>query len=479
MKKKAAKWKYILLGFLLVVGLLVRLYRIDNSITEWFSWRQTDTAAVGRFLQKDKFNLLKPRYYDLSNIQSGEDNPHGWRMVEFPVYNASFAFLAQTFSFLSLEIWARIVTIVFSLILLVVVYLLLVNEYSLSEAFFGGLFIALSPYVVFYSRTILPEVMAISLTFLTIYFIYRYWKKDWFSYWLAVPIYALALLVKPTAIFFLPAIIYLIVRYKKHSWLRKGVDIVVFLVLSSIPVILWRLHIQQYPEGIPWNIWLYTLVNTSGGVEKIFFRPAFFRWIFFERISNLILGGYLIFFTLMGLLMEIKTKLKLNWALAACALFYLFTFQGGNVQHEYYQIMIVPVIAYLIGTGAGYYLKEKKAGPFWIKIVITLGIFVFALAFSFYQVKGKYNEQEDLLLIADVVRSLTHEKDLLVTDTQGDTTLLYLTNRRGFPAPYKSFEELKKQKAKFFITRDLSYKEKLVDQYDLIFENDKVLIFAL
>ena len=99
--------------------------------------------------------------------------------------------------------------------------------------------------------------------------------------------------------------------------------------------------------------------------------------------------------------------------------------------------------------------------------------------FSYYQVKNKYDEQSHLVLIADVVKSLTTQKDLIVTDSQGDTTLLYLSDRRGYPAPYKELSVLKDQGAKYFVTQDLNYKNTLLAPAELIFENDQVLIFKL
>ena len=62
------------------MGFFARKYKIDTPVADWFSWRQTDTAAVGRFYARDGINVMKPRFYDLSSIQSGIENPNGYRM---------------------------------------------------------------------------------------------------------------------------------------------------------------------------------------------------------------------------------------------------------------------------------------------------------------------------------------------------------------------------------------------------------------
>lgn len=478
MKTANSKLKFLLLGLILIIAIFTRLYKIDNSITEWFSWRQSDTAAVGRFLQKNQFNLLKPKYYDLSNIQSGVDNPEGLRMVEFPLYSAIFAKLHQQFGILPIETWGRIVSLSFSVLMIAAVFLLLAKEFGLSEAFFGSLFLAINPFAVYYSRTILPDMPATAMAFLAVYLLYVFLKKGLGWLILSGVLMALSLLIKPTVIFFLLPALYLLWR-KDSLIVNKFFNAGLFLVIALVPLFWWRFYIAQFPEGIPYSQWLLTSVNTTEGLQSIFFRPAFFRWIFFERISQLILGGYLVFFLLLGTLFDSKKNLKLHLIFLISMLLYLFTFQGGNVQHEYYQTLILPALALLVGVGSGYYFKQKKNGFVVIRLIVILGIFIASSLFSYYQVKGKYDEQPNLILIADVVRSLTTPKDLIVTDSQGDTTLLYLSDRRGYPAPYKELPILKEQGAKYFVTQDLNYKNTLLAPSQLIFENDQVLIFKL
>src|SRR3990172_13190351 len=77
---------WVLIG-IFVLGFLVRLYRFDNPVADWHSFRQSDTNAVSVIFAREGINLLHPRYFDISNVQSGKDNPKGYRMVEFPIYN--------------------------------------------------------------------------------------------------------------------------------------------------------------------------------------------------------------------------------------------------------------------------------------------------------------------------------------------------------------------------------------------------------
>lgn len=472
-------WFFIVLITFFAIS--ARLYKIDNSITEWFSWRQADTAAVGKLFLEKEFNLLKPRYFDLSPIQSGKLNPEGYRMVEFPLYSGIFAGLTKAWPILPLEMWARITTITFSLFMIWAIYYLLFAELGLIEAVFGGLFLSLAPFSVFYSRAILPDMMAISLSILAIFFSYLYSKKKLIALFIfGIVFFALALLVKPTVIFFIIPIIYYLYLSVSKSYFKKALLIFVFLFISIIPFVLWRIYITQFPEGIPASQWLFTSVNTATGLQVIFFRPAFFRWVFFERINGLILGGFLSTFLVLGLF---NTGNKNNNFLALSfflsGILYLFTFQGGNVQHEYYQILILPTLAVLIGAGVGYFVRDKKKNIRNFKIIIVIVIFIFSLLFSFYKIKGNYDETRDYLSFAEIIKSFTKRNDLIVTDSEGDTTVLYLADREGYPAPFNDFPSLINKGAKYFATMNHDYKNKLKGQYTLVFEDTKFLLFKL
>jgi len=104
-------FEYVMLLAILIAGFVVRLYKINNPIADWHSWRQADTASVTKVYLQRGINLLYPKYHDISSIQTGIFNPQGYRMVEFPVYNAISALLTKSFPRLTLEVWSRLVTI--------------------------------------------------------------------------------------------------------------------------------------------------------------------------------------------------------------------------------------------------------------------------------------------------------------------------------------------------------------------------------
>src|SRR3989338_8866629 len=121
---KIKNLEFYVLAIILLFGLVVRLYKINNPLADWHSFRQADTASVARLYVENGVNLLYPRYYDLSSTQSRILNPEGYRFVEFPIYNAIHALLAKNLGILSFEVWGRLVSIIFTLGSGFLVYLL-------------------------------------------------------------------------------------------------------------------------------------------------------------------------------------------------------------------------------------------------------------------------------------------------------------------------------------------------------------------
>ncbi|KKQ24240.1 MAG: 4-amino-4-deoxy-L-arabinose transferase and related glycosyltransferases of PMT family [Candidatus Roizmanbacteria bacterium GW2011_GWC2_37_13] len=473
---------FLILAFILIIAFFFRLYKINTPLADLHSWRQADTAAVARNFVTQGFDLLHPRYDDMSNVQSGLDNPQGYRMVEFPLYNAIFAWLFKLFPAIPLTQWGRLTSIFFSLITISVIYYLLAKEQNRSTAFWASAIYAIFPFFVFFSRVILPESTALGFTMLSIFFLYLFSKKQYSNitiylfYLLSLISFAAALLIKPTVIFCMIPIAYLFFQSYKWKFLKKPSFYLYFLIALT-PLILWRNYIGRFPEGIPVNEWLLTSVNTGGSLQKIFFRPAFFRWIFFERINNLILGGYLTVFFILGIIAKRKNFFLYSYLLSSIS--YLLVFQGGNVQHEYYQTLILPFLAIFSALGINF-LFEKKSNIYHLaSIILVFVLLLFSWYFSYYKVKDYYQYSQELIQEAKILNDLTSKEDKIVTDRMGDTTLLYLAERRGAPSIYKEPEDLKKLGYSFLVTSSQYQIEKMEKNFEIIFENDKFTLFSL
>lgn len=438
----AAVRNRIVFASLLFACIIFRLYKIDTPLIEYHSWRQADTAAVARNFSRYGFDLLKPRYDDLSSSQSGIKNPFGFRMVEFPLYNAWIGASHLAIPQLSIVTWGRLISLFCACILLYCTYYIAVESGGEIAGFIAGIVFATFPFFVFFTRVILPEVPAITAALLAVYIANRK-NATHFSMYSSVVLFSIAMLIKPTAIFYGVAWAYGFIKtLQQHKLSKKLLRIFLMAVVACTPLILWRIYILNYPEGIPSSEWLIGYVNVESGLKPIFMRPAFFRWILYERVTLLIMGTFGLPFLIAGLFKRTKTFLPLS-LLVSTAL-YVGTFQGGNVQHEYYQILALPTIALYAGLGASYLYGKMHHNT--SKSLLLVGCFLLLAlgwTYSWEKVHHYYYSLSDIPKFAKAVENFVKPDDLIVTDTAGDTTVLYALDRKGSPTIYGGAQQMK------------------------------------
>lgn len=436
---------------ILIGAFAVRLYKFNNPIADWHSWRQSDTSSVSRNFVKFGYDILHPRFDDLSNGVSLIDNPMGYRFVEFPFYNILQAGLFQIVGKVTIEEWGRLVAIFSSLSATVFLFLLVKKYISVRAGLIAAFFYAFVPYNIYYGRTIIPDSTMVMALLAGIYF-FDLWLdessklksqrskvKAQSFFFLSVIFTASALLIKPFVIFFFLAFLYLI--YMKLG-LRgfKRLEIWTFFIICIVPFWLWRMWMQNFPEGVPRSDWLYNW-------NSIRFKGAFYWWIFAERIGRMILGFWGLPFVIFGLLFKPgKSEKWLFFTFAISSLIYVHVFATGNVQHDYYQILIMPTLAIFFAKGVDGALEATK-GYFnlWVTRVAIVVSTVFMLMFGWYVIRDFYSIQHPAIIEAGRgVDKLTPKTAKVIAVYNGDTTFLYHTNRQGWPVVERSFREFVK-----------------------------------
>ena len=423
---------YFWLILIILLGFWVRLYKIDSPIADWHSWRQADTAAVTRNFIKEGFNPLLPKYDDMSgNAENPIPNPGRFRFVEFPIYNMVVYPFYLLFGIN--ETYHRLVSVIFSLGSMVFLYLITKKYSGINVALITAFTFALLPFNVFFSRTTLPEPTFVFFALGMMYFVDRWIgeKKLIVGIWGFI-FSALAFLIKPWAIFFFLPLLYLV--FKKRSIFKK---FILFSLLALIPLIAWRLWIMQQPEGIPASSWL---LNGDG----IRFRPAFFWWIFSERLGREILSvSGLILFIIVVIIKPKDGNYFLHiWLLSA--LLFMVIFATGNVRHDYYQIMFVPIATIFLSKGFLEIINGNRnfIARIWL---IPLGLFLFISSFYFgyKQVIELYRiNNSSMIEVGKMADSILPKEALVVAPYNGDSAFLYQTNRAGFAFVPSSIKDL-------------------------------------
>lgn len=480
MSDKLKKLEYLWLTLIIILAFSVRLYRIDNPVADWHSWRQADTSAVSRNFVKFGFDFLHPRFDDLSNIPSGKDNPLGYRFVEFPIYNAISAVFTKTFGIFPLEIWERLISILASLGSLFFLYLLVKKYLGRKVGILTAFFFAVLPFNVYFNRAILPEPAMIFTSLGMIYFFDR-WSDDKrrvfkAAYYLLSIIFAAAsFLIKPYGLFLLLPMAYLVGR-KWGSRLFLQPTLYLFLFLAVAPLWWWRNWILQYPEGIPASNWLFN-------ADNIRFKGAFFYWIFADRIGRLILGYFGVVFLIIGLAVRRNQKegyLFDFWLVSILA--YFTVLAGGNVRHDYYQVIAVPILCVFLGKGVNFFLDPPKEYFRRTASFLLIGVcLTFMLFFSWYHVRDFFNvNHREIVEAGKAVDRLVPQNAKVIAPYGGDTAFLYQTNRQGWPVGFEIEDKIKKG-ANYYVNTNVSDAETdyVSKKYHLLLKTDRYVIVEL
>ena len=431
--------KYPLLFIIAALGLFLRLYKVNTELLDWHSWRQADTASVTREFVGKSLNPLYPTYHDLSNIPSGKDNPNGYRMVEFPFYNVLVAALIKAVPSLPLVPTSRVVSALFSIGTLFCLFFLARSYFGKKVGYLTAFFFAVIPYSIYYSRVILPEPIMVFFSTLSITaFRFYVLKPKTYLYWISLLALALAFLLKPFVAFLLP--VYAIILLEERSLKKIILDfrLYIFAILAVTPFLLWREWISQFPEGIPASDWLF---NSNG----IRFRPAWFRWLGYERITKLILGYVGVIFLPISFLQQLKNKKFFIPAWWFGIGLYFIVIATGNVHHDYYQAILTPIIALTLGHAVvvlDTFLNKKFNAL--VSMGITSTLIILMLVLSYNQVKGYYNVNHPEYALAGKAADAILPKDAKVIAPQygGDTAYLFQINRSGWPFGYSIDEKI-------------------------------------
>jgi len=472
--------QYLILGVLIIFGLLVRLYKVSSPIADWHSWRQADTASVSKIYINEGGSLLFPRYYDISSIQTGITNIRGLRMVEFPFFNIVHVFIHQVFPQKGVDYSGRLSAIIISLISSLFIYLIGKKMLGTLGGLLSAFFYLFIPYSIYFSRAILPEPIGVMFVLIAIYLFIlssdsmNKTQLNW-TFILSSVFFAMALLIKPFLMFYILPLLYFYFTDADmgiHVTSKKVISFMVYFLITIFPFSLWRIWVNNFPQGIPFFEWAF-----NG--NKIRFRPSFFNWIFIERIGKLILGVWGMVFFGIGLLR--KNRKSFVQVTFFGALVYLTVVASANVMHDYYQILIIPALCFVLANGVVYILENKSFNRLISYPLIAFSIAMMLLS-GIYQVKEYYLIiHPEIIEMGKKVDEITPKNARIIAPYNGDTAFLYQTGRYGWPAVDNSFDNLINVKgADYYVTVDPKSQDSLFigRNYKIIYENEKGYFIA-
>lgn len=465
--------EYILLSLILLLGLILRLYKINNPVADWHSFRQADTASVSRMYVSNGINLLVPRYHDVSTTQSGLFNLEGYRFVEFPVFNAIHAILFNAFSFISLEVWGRLVSIISATVSTYILFFLGKRFIGVWGGVLAAFFYAVLPFNIFFTRVILPEPMAVTFALASLWMFTCFVKSEKNKHLFASAVYmSVSVLIKPYLIFYGVPMLYLVHRKWGYKKVFREKKYYAALLIVVVPFLAWRMWMQQFPEGIPFWKW------TFNG-DDIRFRPSFWRWIFGERLTKLILGYWGLIPFVIGILSEKKNKF-ISFCLLGMLL-YVSIIATANVRHDYYQTIAVPSIALALAAGSVYLWKAKYFDKKLSRGILIFSIFIMIIT-SAYQVREYYKiNHPEIIEAGKIADEILPKDELIIAPYNGDTAFLYQTKRMGWPVVDRPIDELIDLGASYFVSVDFNHYQtvKFGKRFETIHKTDQFIILDL
>jgi hypothetical protein len=262
-----------------------------------------------------------------------------------------------------------------------------------------------------------------------------------------------------------------------------------------LPFILWRYWISQFPEGIPSSSWLlnnshsqtfpnwYKGYNLSFLNKIIAFRPHWWYWLFQDRIGNLILGVYGIIPLFLGVAYQRKHYQSLALSLLAGIFVYFVIIAQGNIQHDYYQVLIIPSLSILCGVGY-FYIYDLIFKSKILKIICLIIIFGLSTFFSYERVKEFYKINNPSIVSAgQVTKNILPTNSLIIAPYNGDTTLLFYTGFSGWPTEIYDIDQKISQHPNqpiyLLSTNNDKYTSDLTSKYPVINRTNDFIILKL
>lgn len=465
----------IMILFILFIAFGVRLYKIDTPLADWHSWRQVDTASVSRIYLDEGVELLRPRYYDISSIQTGYSNPEGLRFVEFPIFNLIHLSFVQLLPNVSFTALGRLVSVTAAVFTTFFVYKLGKSIFDKWSGLAAAFFYAIIPFNVFFTRVILPDPLAVAFTISGLWFFWVYYKNDKIvPLFLSGILFSLAMLTKPHSLFLAIPVAFFVLKKFSVKKIFQNIPLLLTLSIALIPFLLWRAWIDRGTNfvGIPHISWAF---NGDG----IRFRPAFWRWIFGYRLGELILGMWGLVLFCFGLL-SLKKKHLYIVLLLVGAFTYVTVVATANVRHDYYQTFVMPAIVLALGYGAASLWHAKD-----FNVYLRRGLVIFStgmmLLIGWDQVKGFYNINHNEIIVAGEAANRLLPKDAqVIAPYNGDTAFLYQTRRFGWPMVLTSIDDHIEQGADYYISvNNDADTAKYKQRFEVVEETDSYIILDL
>jgi len=431
-----------------VFAVAVRLILINQPYVDYWSWRQSDVAAIARNFLENGFRFGYPQI-------DWAGNAHGYVGTEFPILPFG---AALCYKLAGVHEWiGRIQAVILFAISLPFFFLLARKVLGSRAAVWASFFYGFAPLSVFAGRSFMPDVPSLFFAIVGLYFFLRWVEHGEFSsLFVAAIAVSLSFFIKITSIVIVAPLVYLAVvgrlyqtpgvsqneaagtratstgsppervcgseRVKRPSVLGA---LVFFAAIAIVPSAIWYWHAHQIAQKFyPHHFF------GAGGI-----RIESLSWYWHIAQQTLVSGltPALSVMALVGLFVpqsqDRRYSRLFHWWLAAMIVFIILVGYGNR--HRWYQLPLVPIAAAFAGAGCAFVGSRISS-----RLAAITSSILFAGTFmvlAFVYVRPFYKSSAAQLRDAGLeVKKVTPPDALIVAADMGDPTIFYYAERKGW-----------------------------------------------
>jgi multisubunit Na+/H+ antiporter MnhF subunit len=418
----------------LLVGTVIRIPQLNDSLNEIHAFRQTQTAMVAREFARNGIDLLSSPLTVFG--------AHGDAPMEFPLFQAITALVIRVGVDPSMA--SRLVGLLsfqFAAIMLVVV---VARLHGRRTALVALVLFEFLPFGLQWGAASLIEFLAVGLALGMVAGIERWLTRGSIVGLVLGSLSAiLAFLVKSTTapgwVILVLALCWLVVTRAprtREAWLRIGLGLGLGPVLGLIAGLAWTVHADAVKTHEVLTAFLTSAALRDWNFGSLGQRLDPATWeLVGTRISDTIAGPGLLFLGvgIVAIAVRARLTIRVEWAWVGVAVAPLLVFTNLYMQHDYYLSGIYPALVVIVALGIvalSRFLSRRRASAAAAAVALTLFLgvttWISPMSINYYRVTGANPPESDL------IDAHTKPDDwVIMAGCTWDPTILYFADRTG------------------------------------------------
>lgn len=412
MLKKILRQNWLLL-IIIIFGLILRFKNFLVIPIDAHPMRQTDTECVAYFIYSGKASFFKPK----ACLMRPVSNTEGYFFLEMPFYEGLIALGYKIFGVFP---WvARLINLILYGLGSLALFGFVKKWWNKKVALFGVIAFTLAPGSIFFvGHAIHPDAMAVSFILISLFFGWKYkenGKKN--NLILSGLFLGISVASRPFGLICLPVLGYFL--FLKKS---KFKDYLILLILSGGIYGFWWWWTKRLGVDTSWENWVLA------GREKIF-DLGLLKNLIWKNVIGETMGKIVSLMAGIGLVIGIIKRDKriiplILWLLGV--LVYWLIVPNGNLVHQYYADVYIPLVVILAGIGMEFIWNKNV---FLVLLIIPFMVYN-GIRTSNYHFNTRGND--GAVAIAKEIKKEIPEDKKIIYLAKDDSIPLSLSHRQGW-----------------------------------------------